>query len=148
MYSLKDYAFLKNKKVIIFGGGDSALDWAKQLSEISDVTLVHRRDEFRGNAETIKDCNIKIYLSYVPESMTENKIKIKSVKSEVDLELDCDYILVNFGQVMSKTEFEKLNNVYYVGDATGTRTIADGIKQANEIFTEAIYAKYYRICSK
>ena len=74
--------------------------------------------------------------------MTENKIKIKSVKSEVDLELDYDYILVNFGQVMSKTEFEKLNNVYYVGDATGTRTIADGIKQANEIFTEAIYAKY------
>ena len=142
LYSLKDYAFLKNKKVIIFGGGDSALDWAKQLSEISDVTLVHRRDEFRGNAETIKDCNIKIYLSYIPESMTENKIKIKSVKSEVDLELDYDYILVNFGQVMSKTEFEKLNNVYYVGDATGTRTIADGIKQANEVFTEAIYAKY------
>ena len=142
LYSLKDYAFLKNKKVVVFGGGDSALDWAKQLSEISDVTLVHRRDEFRGNAETIKDCNIKIYLSYVPESMTENKIKIKSVKSEVDLELDYDYILVNFGQVMSKTEFEKLNNVYYVGDATGTRTIADGIKQANEIFTEAIYAKY------
>ena len=142
LYSLKEYDSLKNKKVVIFGGGDSALDWAKQLSETSDVTLVHRRDEFRGNAETIKDCNIKIYLSYVPESMTENKIKIKSVKSEVDLELDYDYILVNFGQVMSKTEFEKLNNVYYVGDATGTRTIADGIKQANEIFTEAIYAKY------
>ena len=142
LYSLKEYDFLKNKKVVIFGGGDSALDWAKQLSETSDVTLVHRRDEFRGNAETIKDCNIKIYLSYVPESMTENKIKIKSVKSEVDLELDYDYILVNFGQVMSKTEFEKVNNVYYVGDATGTRTIADGIKQANEIFTEAIYAKY------
>ena len=142
LYSLKEYDFLKNKKVVIFGGGDSALDWAKQLSETSDVTLVHRRDEFRGNAETIKDCNIKIYLSYVPESMTENKIKIKSVKSEVDLELDYDYILVNFGQVMSKTEFEKLNNVYYVGDAAGTRTIADGIKQANEIFTEAIYAKY------
>ena len=107
LYSLKDYDFLKNKKVIIFGGGDSALDWAKQLSDISDVTLVHRRDEFRGNVETIKDCNIKIYLSYVPESLTENKIKIKSVKSDHDIELDYDYILVNFGQVMSKTEFEK-----------------------------------------
>ena len=142
LYSLKEYDFLKNKKVIVFGGGDSALDWAKQLSETSDVTLVHRRDEFRGNAETIKDCDIKIYLSYVPESMTENKIRIKSVKSDPAIELDYDYILVNFGQVMSKTEFEKLNNVYYVGDATGTRTIADGIKQANKILTEAIYAKY------
>ena len=140
LYSLKDYAFLKNKKVVIFGGGDSALDWAKQLSEISDVTLVHRRDEFRGNAETIKDCDIKIYLSYVPESMTENKIKIKSVKSDPAIELDYDYVLVNFGQVIAKTEFESLNNVYYIGDSTGTRTIADGIRQANEAFMKVIYA--------
>ena len=142
LYSLKDYDFLKNKKVIIFGGGDSALDWAKQLSDTSDVTLVHRRDEFRGNAETIKDCNIKIYLSYVPESLTENKIKIKSVKSDHDIELDYDYILVNFGQIVTKTEFDSLNNVYYIGDSTGTRTIADGIKQANETFMKVIYANY------
>lgn len=142
LYSLKDYDFLKNKKVIIFGGGDSALDWANQLSKISEVTLVHRRDEFRGNVNTIKDCKLKIYLSYIPESLTENKIKIKSVKSESSIELDYDYILVNFGQVITKIQFEKLNNIYYIGDSTGTRTIADGIKQANEIFMEVIYAKY------
>ena len=134
LYSLKDYNFLKNKKVVIFGGGDSALDWAKQLSEISEVTLVHRRDEFRGNTNTIKDCNIKIYLSYIPESLTENKIKIKSVLTDFSIELDYDYILVNFGQVITKTEFEKLNNVYYIGDSTGARTIADGISQANSLF--------------
>ena len=142
LYSLKDYDFLKNKKVIIFGGGDSALDWAKQLSDISDVTLVHRRDEFRENVETIKDCNIKIYLSYVPESLTENKIKIKSVKFDPAIELDYDYILVNFGQVLAKTEFESLNNVYYIGYSTGARTIAGGIRQANEAFMKVIYANH------
>ena len=47
-YSVKDKNNFKNKKVCIFGGGDSALDWAIELSKISEVTLVHRRNEFRG----------------------------------------------------------------------------------------------------
>jgi hypothetical protein len=82
-------------------------------------------------------------LSYIPESLTENKIKIKSVKTaDLSIDLDYEYILVNFGQLLTKTEFEKLNNVYYIGDSTGTRTIADGIRQANETFMEVIYAKY------
>ena len=47
-YSIKDKTYFKNKKVCIFGGGDSALDWAIELSKFSEVTLVHRREEFRG----------------------------------------------------------------------------------------------------
>ena len=47
-YSIKDKNHFKNKKVCIFGGGDSALDWAIELSKISKVILVHRRNEFRG----------------------------------------------------------------------------------------------------
>lgn len=82
-------------------------------------------------------------MSYIPESLTKNKIKIKSVKiTGLSIDLDYEYILVNFGQLLTKTEFEKLNNVYYIGDSTGTRTIADGIRQANETFMEVIYAKY------
>ena len=73
-------------------------------------------------------------MSYIPESLTENKIKIKAVKTELSIDLDYEYILVNFGQLLTKTEFEKLNNVYYIGDSTGTRTIADGISQANSLF--------------
>lgn len=73
-------------------------------------------------------------MSYIPESLTENKIKIKSVKTDLSIDLKYEYILVNFGQLLTKTEFEKLNNVYYIGDSTGTRTIADGIRQANEVF--------------
>ncbi len=80
-------------------------------------------------------------MSYIPESLTENKIKIKSVKTDLSIDLNYEYILVNFGQLLTKTEFEKLNNVYYIGDSTGTRTIADGIRQANEIFMEVIKCK-------
>ena len=51
-YSVSDKNKFKDKKVSIFGGGDSALDWALELSKISNVTLIHRRDEFRGAKHT------------------------------------------------------------------------------------------------
>ena len=48
LYSIKDKSIFKGKTVSIFGGGDSALDWAIELSKDSKVNLIHRRDEFRG----------------------------------------------------------------------------------------------------
>ena len=53
-YSIKDKNYFKNKKVCIFGGGDSALDWAIELSKFAEVTLVHRRNEFRGQNIALK----------------------------------------------------------------------------------------------
>ncbi len=56
-YSIRDKKYFDNKKICIFGGGDSALDWSIELSKNSEVVLVHRRSEFRGtskNVETIK----------------------------------------------------------------------------------------------
>ena len=46
-YSVSDKNRFKGKNVTIFGGGDSALDWTLELSKIANITLVHRRDEFR-----------------------------------------------------------------------------------------------------
>ena len=43
----------KDKTVSIFGGGDSALDWAVELSANSNVNLIHRREEFRGAQSTL-----------------------------------------------------------------------------------------------
>jgi thioredoxin reductase (NADPH) len=136
LYSLTDYTFLAHKKVVIFGGGNSALDWAKQLSYICDVSLVHRRDEFRGDTDTIKECDLDIYLSYIPEEVTEKVVKIKSVKTNETIDLPYDYILVNFGQIPVKVQFEDLPNVYYIGDSSGSRTLADGLQQAYEVFTK------------
>ena len=160
LYSIKDFSFLKNKKVAIFGGGDSALDWAKEISAISDnVTLIHRRDEFRGNKDTIKDCyNLKVMLSYVPhelklENNKATSILIKSVKNAQIESLDVDYILVNFGSLPANNHFgfesnargilsENLkltNNVFVCGDALGNegkiKRIAPGLEEANLIIS-------------
>lgn len=141
LYSVDSFDFLKNKTVIIFGGGDSALDWAKQLSTISNVSLVHRRDEFRGNSETILNCNLNLYLSYIPYQISDKTISIKSVKTDEVLDLNYDYILVNFGQIINKTNFIFNTEPSYIGDVTGTRTIADCISQTDKLFKQLIIKK-------
>ena len=59
-YAVKDKTIFKDKTVSIFGGGDSALDWAIELSKTSKVILVHRRDEFRGVQSSIQIENERI----------------------------------------------------------------------------------------
>jgi thioredoxin reductase (NADPH) len=54
-YFVKDPEKFRDKKVVISGGGDSALDWSIFLSNIaSSVTLVHRRNEFRGALDSVE----------------------------------------------------------------------------------------------
>ena len=54
-YIIKEPELYRNKKVVISGGGDSALDWAIFLSDIaSEVTLIHRRNEFRGALDSVE----------------------------------------------------------------------------------------------
>lgn len=55
-YIIKDPEFYRDKKVVISGGGDSALDWTIFLADgvASEVTLVHRRKEFRGHLDSVQ----------------------------------------------------------------------------------------------
>ncbi len=54
-YMIKDPEVYRDKKVVISGGGDSALDWSIFLADIaSEVTLVHRRNEFRGALDSVE----------------------------------------------------------------------------------------------
>ncbi|WP_142785282.1 NAD(P)/FAD-dependent oxidoreductase [Changchengzhania lutea] len=54
-YFIKDPEVYRNKKVVISGGGDSALDWSIFLADVaSDVTLIHRRNEFRGALDSVE----------------------------------------------------------------------------------------------
>ena len=53
-YIIRDPEIYRNKKVVIAGGGDSALDWSIFLTDVaSEVTLVHRRNEFRGALDSV-----------------------------------------------------------------------------------------------
>ena len=54
-YIIKDPEVYRNKRVLIAGGGDSALDWTIYLSKLAkEVTLVHRRNEFRGALDSVE----------------------------------------------------------------------------------------------
>ncbi len=68
-YAVRDKEKFKNKNISIFGGGDSALDWALELSKFSNINLIHRRNEFRGAPHT---------LSEIKKLEKEKKISIKT----------------------------------------------------------------------
>lgn len=54
-YIIRDPELYKNKKVAIAGGGDSALDWAIYLTDVAqEVSLIHRRNEFRGALDSVE----------------------------------------------------------------------------------------------
>ena len=54
-YFIKDPELYRDKRVVIAGGGDSALDWTIFLADVaSEVTLVHRRNEFRGALDSVE----------------------------------------------------------------------------------------------
>ena len=109
-YSVKDKKIFEGKTITIFGGGDSALDWAVELSKISKVNLVHRRDEFRGAQSTLDKVNelkksgkinllTKFQLLNVSGSNQLESIDIQNDDGEIK-KLKTDYILGFFGLIM------------------------------------------------
>ena len=110
LYSVKDKTIFKGKTVSIFGGGDSALDWAIELSKNSNVNLIHRRDEFRGAQHSVdkvyelnKNGKINLFTKFQLK-MVNGKDKLESIEIESDdkeiKKLETDYILGFFGLIM------------------------------------------------
>ncbi len=139
LYSLTNKEQLSGKRVLVLGGGDSALDWTKEIAKISDkVTLIHRRNEFRGDVKTIENVkNIKILTPFVPLEIIHkgNKLTELVIKSVLDndiLRLKADYVFVNFGflpladlfglpnenggLIVDEKMFVSGTNVYAIGD--------------------------------
>ena len=81
-YSVNDKNKFKDKKVSIFGGGDSALDWALELSKISRVTLIHRRDEFRGASHTVQEIK---KLSKAGKLILKTKYQLSSIEGDKNI---------------------------------------------------------------
>ena len=109
-YSVKNKEEFKNKNISIFGGGDSALDWALELSKFSKINLIHRRNEFRGAPHTLsnikkleKEGKILIKTPCQLESIEGDK-NLKSISIKFDdgkiEKIKTDIILSFFGLVM------------------------------------------------
>ena len=88
-YAVRDKEKFKNKNISIFGGGDSALDWALELSKFSNISLIHRRDEFRGAQHTLAE---------IRKLENEGKISIKTPcqLDSIEGEKKIDSIIVKF----------------------------------------------------
>jgi thioredoxin reductase (NADPH) len=95
--------------VVVFGGGDSAVDWSLMLEPIAEkVTLIHRRDKFRAHehsVERLKQSKVEVLTPYLPVELIgeENieKVIVTDAKSGKLFELEVDDVLVNYGFVSS-----------------------------------------------
>ena len=148
-YSVKDKNFFKNKKICIFGGGDSALDWAIELSKISEVVLIHRRSEFRGAKHSVDQ---------VKKLASEGKLKIKTpfqideIKGKDNLnsiivknddgkmeEIKTDFVLGFFGLIMKLGPIAEwdlnLNNKTIPVNTENFQTNKEGIFAIGDICT-------------
>ena len=109
-YSIKNIEKFYNKEIAIVGGGDSALDWALTLHKKSkNLTLIHRRKEFRAAPDTVNkvmklidDRSINFELGQVKELVGSdgqlNKIICKD--KEEEKEIKCEAMLPFFGLTM------------------------------------------------
>ncbi|RXJ01838.1 NAD(P)/FAD-dependent oxidoreductase [Anaerobacillus alkaliphilus] len=108
-YFVKDLNVFAGEKVLLSGGGDSAVDWALMLENIAEeVTIIHRRNEFRAHEHSVdllmNSEKIKVKTPYTISELYGDDEKIKQVKiSEVrgDKEetINVDSVIVNFGFV-------------------------------------------------
>jgi thioredoxin reductase (NADPH) len=108
-YAVRSKDKYKNKDLIIFGGGDSALDWTVELAGITkSIKLVHRRDEFRGAPSTeaqmrelVETGNVELLTPYVIEDLLGDDsiegVKVKNFESKEIEEIACDEVLFLFG---------------------------------------------------
>lgn len=108
-YFVSDLNAYKGKKVLISGGGDSAVDWALMLEPIAEqVTLIHRRDKFRAHEHSVENLMASKVNVITPSEITElhgdefiTKVTLSHIKTKETQEIEVDSVIVNFGFVSS-----------------------------------------------
>lgn len=143
-YAVHNPQMFANQKILIAGGGDSAVDWALDLSKIAaDVTLIHRRDQFRAlesSVAKLKKTPVHLLTPFVIKDLemegSKVKVTLKKSRSKENKTVIADSIIVNYGFMADNSlihswglETEKrgikvdrqmmtnLPNIFAIGDA-------------------------------
>ncbi len=108
-YAVRSVDQYKDKNIFIFGGGDSALDWTVELAKIAkSVSLVHRRDAFRGAQHTeemmrelVSNGDVNLLTPYLIDSIIGddkvNQVTLKNFDTNDIESYDADELIFLFG---------------------------------------------------
>ena len=148
VYKIINKDDFKDKNVIICGGGDSALDWTLELSKIAKkVTLIHRRNEFRGAVESVKqiqklkDKNFVDVITPAQLVAINGRNEVESIDLKVNEEIvtiETDFIIPLYGLIPKMNIFKNwgLNiekNAISVNNALDYSTNIKGIYAIGDI---------------
>jgi thioredoxin reductase (NADPH) len=108
-YFVKDPSRFRNKRVVIAGGGDSAVDWALLLEKIaSSVTIVHRRDQFRAmehSIELLRQSQVRLMtpmeISGLHGTDRLTGVTLRHMQTDATTEIELDELIVSYGFVSS-----------------------------------------------
>jgi thioredoxin reductase (NADPH) len=145
-----DGFFFRDRRLVVVGGGDTAMEEASFLTKFaSDVTIVHRRGEFRASRimqDRVMD-NPKV--SVVWDSVVEevlgdgavNGVRLRNVTSGETSQLEADGVFVAIGHTPNTQLVEgqlELSNGYIVVQEPTTKTSVEGVFAAGDV-TDVIY---------
>lgn len=147
IYRLDDF---KDKKVVIVGGGNSAIDWANELKETtSELHLIHRNDTFRAHESQLrklKESHVHIHAytsieKLIPGAVNNRieAIEVKNSQTRSTYQLSLDDLIVNIG-FDSEPNFHQtktldllLKDNYYIEGDSLTHTSLDGVYAIGDI---------------
>ncbi len=143
-----DGALFRNKPVAVVGGGDTAMEEAQYLSGLcSEVTLIHRRDEFRASKamqeRVVENDKINILYSHVVEEVldpskgTVTGLRVKDLKSGEQKQVDVEAMFVAIGHTplteLFRGQLEVHDNGYLKVQPGTTRTSVEGVFASGDV---------------
>lgn len=148
-YFVKNPEQFRDKNVVIAGGGDSALDWTIYLADIAkNLTLVHRRNEFRGaldSVEKVQELKKQGKINLITPAEVEQlhgESRLEAISLKIDggeiQKIDTDYLIPLFGLTpklgpIASWGLEIEKNAIKVNNALDYQTNIEGIYAIGDI---------------
>ena len=145
-YGIKDLTIFQDKKVVICGGGDSAVDWALMLEDIaSSITLVHRRERFTAHETSVNqlmNSKVEVKTSLAVKSIVGEDGNVRELvlasKDGSEERISVDHLIVNYGNISSLGPLKEWGvemNRNSINVNTRMETNVEGIYAAGDVTT-------------